>query len=379
MTTKSLHASVIAATLLAACAAHAQDIVRIGHAGPLTGSIAHLGKDTEHGVRLAIEDINRSAPRIGGRAVRFEMLSQDDAADPKQATSVAHLLVDRKVAGVVGHLTSGASIPASFVYARAGIPQITPSATNPKLTQAGHATTFRLVATDLQVGAALGTFAHRSLGARTAAVIDDRTAFGQGLADEFARSFSAAGGAVVAREYTSDKATDFTAILTRVRALDPDIVFYGGVDAQAGPLIRQMRQLGIRAQTLAGDGACTAELPRLSGGAIGDERHFCAEAGGIPTSMQAANDAFRRRYKAATGTDVSIYAPKAFDATHMLVEAMKMADSTDPARYLPALARLKYRGVSGVYEFKPNGDLKAGVLTLYTYRGGRREELRVIH
>ena len=224
-------------------AAQAQDVVKLGNAAPLTGTISHLGKDLENGSRMAVDAINaQGGADIGGKKVKFELIGEDDQADPRTGTTVAQRLVDAGVKGVIGHLNSGTSIPASRIYDQGGVPQISPASTNPKLTQQKFPGVFRTIANDVQQGGALGNFAVKTLSARKVAIIDDRTSYGQGLADETEKAVKAAGAQVVAREFTTDKATDFNAILTKIRATAPDVVFFGGMDAQAGPMLRQIKQ-----------------------------------------------------------------------------------------------------------------------------------------
>lgn len=369
----------LAVAALFSCAAHAQTVtVKIGHVAPMTGGIAHLGKDNEAGAKLAIADLNKSKIKIGGKTVKFELLSEDDGADPKQGTAAAQKLVDAKVAGVVGHLNSGTTIPASKIYSDAGIPQISPSATNPKYTLQGFKTAFRVVANDGQLGGTLGRYAINDLKGKTVAIIDDRTAYGQGVADEFAKGVQAAGGKIVGREYTTDKATDFMAILTNIKGKKPDVVFYGGMDAVAGPMLRQLKQLGIQAKFMGGDGICTTELPKLAGDALGDNMLYCAEAGGVVGKYVEKDKAFRARFQKEMKAEVKLYAPYVYDATMVMVEAMKKADSTDPKKYLPELAKIKYDGVTGPISFDKNGDINGGTLTLYTYKGGKRDLVKVI-
>src|SRR5688572_19280675 len=228
-------------------------IVKIGVASPLTGAQAHIGIDIRNGVQLAIEDANKAGVEIGGKKVKLEMVCEDDEANPTKATTVAQKLVDSKVVGVVGHFNSGASIPASKIYSDAGIPQISPSSTNPKYTQQGFKTTFRVVAHDDQQGPTLGRFAIDTLKIKSVAVIDDSTAYGQGLADAFERTVKAGGVKVVTREHTTDKDTDFKAILTKIKGRNPDLIMFGGIDPQAGPMVKQMAELGIKAKYLGGD------------------------------------------------------------------------------------------------------------------------------
>jgi branched-chain amino acid transport system substrate-binding protein len=354
-------------------------VVKIGHVGPTSGAIAHLGKDNENGGRMAIEELNASGMTIGGKKVTFELLAEDDAADPKQGTAAAQKLVDAKVNGVIGHLNSGTTIPASSIYHDARLPQISPSATNPKYTRQGFDTTFRLVADDTQLGGTLGRYAIETLKGKTVAVIDDRTAYGQGVADEFEKGVTSAGGTLVAREFTNDKATDFNAILTSIKGKNPDVVFFGGMDAVAGPMLKQMKALGINAKFMGGDGICTAGLPALAGDGLADDMVYWAEAGGVDEAGKPAMDKFREDFKAKFGVEVQVYAPYVYDAVKLMADAMKRADSADPAKYLPELAKTSgYQGVTGNISFDEKGDIKNGALTLMTYRGGQRSTLAVI-
>ena len=354
-------------------------VVKIGHVGPTSGAIAHLGNDNENGARMAIDDLNAKGVMIGGAKAKFELLAEDDAGDPKQGTAAAQKLVDAKVNGVVGHLNSGTSIPASKIYSDAGIPQISPSATNPKFTRNGYKTTFRVVADDVHLGGTLGRYAVNELKGKSIAVIDDRTAYGQGVADEFEKGVKGAGGTTVAREFTSDKATDFTAILTSIKAKKPDVVFFGGMDAVAGPMLRQLKQLGIKAKFVGGDGICSGELPKLSAGSMGDGQVVCAEAGGVEGDSKASLDKFKVDFKAKFNADVQIYAPYVYDALNVMVDSMVKAGSADPAKYLPVLAKTDgYKGVTGTISFDDKGDIKNGALTLFTYKGGKREQIAVV-
>jgi branched-chain amino acid transport system substrate-binding protein len=374
---------VAAVVALTAGAAYAQDmVVKIGHVGPTSGSIAHLGKDNENGARMAIDELNAKGVTIGGKKAKFELLAEDDAGDPKQGTAAAQKLVDAKVNGVIGHLNSGTSIPASKIYSDAGIPQISPSATNPKFTRNGYKTTFRVVADDVHLGGTLGKYAVKELKGKSIAVIDDRTAYGQGVADEFEKGVKGAGGKTVAREFTNDKATDFTAILTSIKAKKPDVVFFGGMDAVAGPMLRQMKQLGIEAKFVGGDGICSGELPKLAAGTMADGQVVCAEAGGIDAKDAAATKAmadFKAKFKAKFNADVQIYSPYVYDALNVMVAAMVKAGSAEPAKYLPVLAKTEgYKGVTGVISFDEKGDIKNGALTLHSYKGDKQTDIGVV-
>jgi branched-chain amino acid transport system substrate-binding protein len=367
------------ALLSCALPAGAQTEVRIGTASPLSGPGAHQGKDIENGARMAIEDLNAKGIAIGGKKIKWVLQAEDDASDPKTGTAVAQKLVDAHVAAVVGHLNSGPTVPASKIYAGAGIPQISPAATTPVYTNQGYKTAFRVVANDNLIGRTLAHYALGTLKAKRIAVIDDRTAFGQGLADQFTRAVRSSGGAaIVSRQFTNDKATDFSAILTQIRAHKPDLVFYGGMDAVAGPMLKQMKTLGLQAKFVAGDGVCSEKLPLLAGDALGDDKVFCAVAGGVTGAQEAAYTAFTERFRQRYGSPVETYAPYAYDAVMVFAAAMQQAGSVEPARFLPALSTLRHEGVTGSIAFDARGDLRDAAMTLYTYRQGKKAKLQVV-
>ncbi|BDU58099.1 branched chain amino acid ABC transporter substrate-binding protein [Limnohabitans sp. MORI2] len=356
-----------------------EQVVKIGHVGPVSGAIAHLGKDNEYGARLAVEEINAKGVSINGKKIKFELVAEDDAADPKQGTAAAQKLVDAKVSGVIGHLNSGTTIPASKIYSDAGIPQISPSSTNPKYTRQGYKTAFRVVADDVHLGGTLGRYAVNELKGKTIAVIDDRTAYGQGVAEEFEKAVKAAGGNVVAHEFTTDKATDFMPILTTLKGKKPDIIFFGGMDAVGGPMMKQMKSLGIKAKFMGGDGICTNEMIKLAGDAMADGQVVCAEAGGVDGALKKGMDDFSAKFKKRFNDDVKLYSPYVYDAVYVMVDAMQRAKSTEPAKYLPELAKTNgFKGVTGTISFDAKGDIKNGALTLYTFKAGKRDQIAVV-
>lgn len=362
-----------------AAAKDAPLVVKIGHAGPVSGPIARLGTDNENGARMAIEALNAANITLGGRSAIFELVAQDDAADPKQGRAAAQQLVAADVNGVVGHLNSVTTIEASKIYSDAGLPQVSPSATNPNYTRQGFATTFRLLADDAQLGDRLGRYAVETLSGKAIAVVDDRTGYGQSVADAFAQGVLAAGGKVIARAFTSEQATDLSVMLTALKDNSPDVVFFGGMDTVAGPMLQQMKEMGMAAKFVGGDGICSSNLPSLAGGALADDQVFCAEAGGVTNAGQPALDKFRADFQAKYGAAVQAYAPYAYDAVMVIADAMKRADSADPALYLPFLAKTDgYQGLTGTIAFDEKGDLTNGALTLMTYRGGARTTVAVI-
>ncbi|MGH8751660.1 MAG: branched-chain amino acid ABC transporter substrate-binding protein [Burkholderiales bacterium] len=366
-------------TALAACgkeqSATSDSVVKIGLASPLTGPQAHIGTDIRNGTQMAIDDMNAKGVEIAGKKVKLELIAEDDQADPKTATVVAQKLVDAKVVGVVGHFNSGASIPASAIYAKAGIAQISPSSTNPKYTQQGFKTTFRVVANDLQQGKVLGEYAVKKLNAGNVAIIDDRTAYGQGLADEVEKAVKASGGNVVAREFTTDKAIDFAAILTNIKGKKPDVVVFAGIDPQAGPMAKQMRALGINAKFLGGDGWQTPNFIKLAGA---DAEGALASIPGLPKDQMPGGKEFLQRFKNKYGAEVELYAPFGYDIVHVLVAAMQRAGSSDPARFLPEIGKTDYNGVIGPIAFDGKGDIKDGPITIFVVRNGKWEALETV-
>ena len=356
----------------AVAVAGADETVKIGCVAPLTGPQAHLGKDIENGARLAVDAINASHPTMGGKPVRFELQVEDDQADPKTATVVAQKLVDEGVKGVIGHLNSGASIPASRIYSDNGVPQVSPASTAVAYTHQGYETTYRVMANDSQQGKALGQYAAR-LGKRVA-VVDDRTAYGQGLIDEVVKAVKASGAEVVGREYTTDKSTDFTAILTSIKSKRPDVVVFGGMDPQGAPMVRQMRTLGMKAPFMGGDGMQSAEFIKLAGSAA---EGVIGSSPGLPVADMPGGAEFAKLFAKRFGK-IQVYAPFAHDAAQVLIGAMLKAGSAEPEDYLPVLAKTRMDGVIGPIAFDDKGDLKDGPVTLYRIEKGKWETLEIM-
>jgi len=339
---------------------------------PMSGAQAHYGKDNENGARMAIDDLNAQNIVIGGKKIKFELVAEDDAADPKQGTAVAQKLCDAKVSGVVGHLNSGTTIPASKVYHDCGIPMVTGAATNPSLTKPGYNTTYRIIANDLALGSGLAFYAADTLKLKKVAIIDDRTAYGQGVAEVFKKTALAKGMTVVDEQYTTDKATDFMAILTAIKSKSPDAIFFGGMDAQGGPMLRQMEQLGLgKLKFFGGDGICTTEIAKLAGSAKAVSNMVCAEGGASLVKMPGG-EAWKKRYDAKYPGQYQIYSPYTYDATFVLADAMKRANSTDPKVYTPELIKANFKGVTTTIAFEPNGELKNPAITLYMYKDGKK-------
>ena len=372
---RTLMAVMVTVAVVAACGkkdeapktATGEMIVKIGQVSPLTGPQAHLGKDNDNGARLAIDEANARGVTLGGQKVKFVLVSEDDQADPKTATIVAQKLVDAQVKGVIGHLNSGASIPASKIYFDAGIPQISPSATAIKYTDQGFKTAFRTMTNDRQQGRVLGEFLVKKMGGKRVAIIDDRTAYGQGLADEVEKAVKASGGELVAREYTSDKSTDFSAILTSIKGKNPDVLFFGGMDPQGAPMAKQMQSLGLNAKFLGGDGLQTAEFLKLASAAA---EGVTASSPGLPIDSMPGGKAFRDKFTTKYGV-IQTYAPYAYDAATAMIMAMEKAGSAEPSKYLAELPKIRFAGVTGEIGFDTKGDVLGGAITLYRVKDGK--------
>jgi branched-chain amino acid transport system substrate-binding protein len=359
-----------------AAAAPAAEVIKIGHVAPLTGGIAHLGKDNENGARLAVEEINAAGGlKAGDKTYKLELVAEDDKADPKEGTLAAQKIVDSGAVAIVGHLNSGTTIPASKIYADANMTQISPSATNPKYTEQGFKTAFRVVANDNQQGAVLANYAADTLKAKTIAIIDDRTAYGQGLADVVEKVAKEKGIKVVGREFTNDKATDFNAILTKIRGAKPDVIMYGGMDATAGPMAKQMKQLGIKSAFLAGDGVCSPEFVKLAGDAAGILT--CSMAGEAVEKL-AKGAEFVEKYKKRFNQDVQIYSPYSYDAVYVIADAIKRAGKADRASITAAMPATNYTGLTGTIAFDDKGDIKGGAISMFKVNNGKLEYVSTV-
>ncbi|SMF67555.1 MULTISPECIES: branched-chain amino acid ABC transporter substrate-binding protein [unclassified Pseudomonas] len=364
----------LALSSLASAMAQADQTVLIGLAGPLTGPSARIGKDLENGAQLAIDQANAKHPTIKGEAVTFKLVSEDDQSDPRTAVTVAQRLVDEGVVGVVGHWNTGTSIPAARVYHDAGIAQVAPVATGHAYTQQGFDTSFRIMGHDDDGGQVAGRYALNTLKAQRIAVIDDRTAFGQGLADQFVKSIEAGGAKVVAREYVDDKTIDFSAVLTNIRSQNPDLIFFGGVDAQAAPLARRIKQLGLKAPLMGAGGFVSQTFLQL---AQNEGEGVIALEPGLAIAQMPGGKAFEQAYKERYKTAIELHAPFAYDGVGVLVAAIEKAGSTDPQKYLPVLRAISYPGVTGTIAFDAEGNLKQPSFTVYQVKANQWQPVSV--
>lgn len=345
-----------------------EQVVKIGHSGPLSGPNTFAGKDNENGVRLAIEELNAKKIVVGGKTLRFELQSEDDQCDPKTGVAVAQKFVDAGVRYVLGPYCSGVAIPTTRVYSEGNV-LVSTVGTNPKVTESGYKNLFRIISGDTQIGAGMADFAAQSLKATKVGVIDDRTAFGQGLADEFVKRAKALNLNVVGREFTTDKAVDFMSILTSLKSKQVDAIFYGGYAPQAAPMARQLKQLGIKAKLLGGDTLCTPEMPKLGGDAINDAV-YCAQAGSQLDKMTAGK-AFKDRFKKRFGVDPDAYGASYYDQTMFIGGAMQKANSIDPNKVSEQIHKDTHQGVVGNYRYDAKGNLLDAPITISMFKNGQ--------
>jgi ABC-type branched-subunit amino acid transport system substrate-binding protein len=353
------------ALTLAGNAMAQEQVVKIGQTGPLSGPNAFAGKDNENGVRLAIEELNAKKLQVAGKTLKFELQSEDDQCDPKSGVAVAQKLVDGGVKFVMGPYCSGVAIPASRVYDEGGALMSTVG-TNPKVTDGGYKNLFRIIAGDNQIGSSMAMYAAKVMKAKTAAVVDDRTAFGQGVAAEFIKEAKVQGLTIVGQEYTTDKATDFSSILTNIKAKKPDVMFYGGYAPQAAPMARQMKQLAVSTKMLGGDTLCSPEMGKLGGDAVNDVV-FCAQGGSM---LDKTNDgpAFKAKYKKRFNLDADAYAASFYDQMLLIGQSMVKAGSTAPEKVAAEMRKGSYKGVAGTYAYDDKGNMKQAPITVYTFK-----------
>ena len=352
-------------------------VLKIGFIGILSGQYTSYGVDEQRGAQLALDAVNAAGGiTVGGTTYTLQLDSQDDAADPTKGAQGATKLVDDKVVAVIGGTFSGATIAESKIFSDNGITQISPSATNPKYTSQGFKTAFRVVGRDDQQGPADADFIVKTLGCKNVGVMDDKSQYGQGLADAVNTQVPTDAGTVVDREHVDTNQTDFSAQLTTMKGKNPDVIFYGGYSAQFGPIVQQARRLGIKATFVSGDGSQDADAIKLAGSDA--EGLFASNAGPAP-SLQPGYAAFAAAYKAKYNADIFQYAPQAYDATNIIIEAIKKGGG-DKAAILAAVAATKnYQGVAQSYTFTSTGDVKVSIFTIYKVESGAWKAVKAVN
>lgn len=351
-----------------------QNVIRVAAVAPTTGAQAETGQDLINGVRLAVDEKNAQGGVLGRRV---ELLIFDDTADPKEAVSVAHkIAVDPTIVGVVGHMNSGTAKAASPVYSRSGIPMVMPVPTNPDITKQGFSNLFRVPPTDLDQGTDVARFAIEKLGKKRFAIVHDSTAYGQPLAEVVRKTVKAAGGEVVAFDGINEGDKDFRALLTRIRAAKPEVLFFGGIYNEAGLLAKQASELGISANFLAADGSFGQKFIEIAGtkAAEGAVMTFIAPDEKTNDAMRAFAEKFRPKYGA-----IKAFAPLGYDAANILMAGIAKAGRVDKGAIIAALhgADFEYTGVTGKSHFEADGNNSRRSVYFFAVKNGKYEPLRM--
>ncbi|HEX7644160.1 MAG TPA: branched-chain amino acid ABC transporter substrate-binding protein [Burkholderiaceae bacterium] len=366
-------APILVLSLLAACSR--ETTVKIGVAAPMSGPLAQIGKDIAQGAQTAADELNEDRFIIDGKRAHFEIMVVDDKASPDEGKVVAKQLIDAKVNGVFGHLNSGVTIPVSTLYSAAGIPQISVS-TNVKYTRQGLKTAFRLTADDSQQGRTLGLLVADKLRAKSIYVVDDATPFGTGLVEEIDKVF-AAKGLTVPHDSVAPEKANYVELAQKIKDAKADVVLFAGDQKVGIPLLKEIRKNDTNLRYVAADAMCDDSTVKSAGGDA-DSNFYCTIAG-VPSSWLSAGagfvDMYKKKYKDAPGN----YSTLAYDGIHIFAQAMQEANSTDPATYLPKLAKGSFDGkIQGSVEFDSKGDIKDGTVVIFQAIGGKLVEQRAL-
>lgn len=345
-----------------------EKVVKIALVVPLTGDIAAMGQGMKNGATLAIEEANKNKVVKG---VRFELLALDDRADPKEAVNAAVQIVsDRNVYGVVGHLNSGCSIPASAVYNRHNIVMISPASTNPKLTLQGFKNIFRTCTTDDVQGSYAAKFVYKDTGRKTTAVIHDKTPYGQGLSEEFKKTFKKIGGKILCFEGIALGDRDFKALLIKIKGLKPEIIYFGGMYQEGGLISKQAKELGLNVPLVGGDGIFTNEFIKIAGKA--SEGDMATMIGVPPEKLPQAKEFVEKHKKRFPRVDMQPYDAYTYDTTNIIIEGIKNV-GLDRSKIIDYVKNIKYSGIIGTTQFDERGDTLNKEITFYRVYNGKWE------
>ncbi|HEX5867050.1 MAG TPA: branched-chain amino acid ABC transporter substrate-binding protein [Beijerinckiaceae bacterium] len=343
-------------------AANAQ--IKLGVGGPITGPNATFGAQLKNGAEQAAEDINAAGGIMGQK---IQVVVGDDVSDPKQGVSVANKFSGEGVKMVVGHFNSGVSIPASEVYQEAGIVQITPASTNPRFTERNMWNTFRTCGRDDQQGAVAGAYLASKFKGKKVAIIDDKTPYGKGLADETRKAMNGKGLKETMSESVNTGEKDYSALVSKIKQANVDVVYFGGLHTEAGLIIRQMRDQGVKAPLMGGDGIVSAEFVSIAGpGAEGTLMTFSPD----PRKNPNAKDAVAK-FK-AKNIDPEAYTLYAYAAVQILKAAAEQAKSTDSKKIAEVMKQGKpFKTVIGDISFDKKGDITRPDYIMYEWKKGQ--------
>ncbi|MEC9367520.1 MAG: branched-chain amino acid ABC transporter substrate-binding protein [Pseudomonadota bacterium] len=361
-----LSAAVLALGLALPGLAHAD--IKIAVNGPMTGEYATFGKQFQDGAAMAIEDINKAGGVMGQK---LEVQYGDDACDPKQAVAIANKVAGDKVAFVAGHFCSGSSIPASAVYAEENIIQISPASTNPKLTDERKGpNVFRVCGRDDQQGSVAGAYLAKNFKDKNVAIVHDKQAYSKGLADETKKAMNAAGKKEVMYETITPKEKDYTALVSKLKAAKVDVLYYGGYHTEAGLIVRQMRDQGMKTVLVGGDALVTKEYADITG-AAGDGTLMTFSPD--PRKNPAAKEIVAR-FK-AKGVEPEGYVLYTYAAIQAWKQAVEKAGGLDPKTVIAALNSSEFDTVIGKFKFDKKGDPNLPPYAFYKWSKGTYDQI----
>ena len=353
--------------ILSGCVRQEENVIRIGAAGPMTGDQSKMGMDLKNAAELAVNEWNEKGGVLGKKIV---LLAGDDQADPKQAVSVANKFINQKAAAVVGHWNSSCSIPASKYYQDANVVMISPATTNPQLTRQGFRLVFRVCGTDDQQGSVAAAFVLNKLHPSRVAIIHDKTAYGQGLADYFKKGLGDRAtvvyyGGIIQRD------PDYKAVLTTIKENKPDLYFFGGIYPEAGRLVRQAKEIGLNIPMITGDGVYDPTFISIAGkSAEGTYITFGKEPAGL-----ASAQSFMQKYKAKYG-DPGPYSIYSYDAANILLTAIAQTGTTDGAKLAAYIAKTNFHGAFGDISFDEHGDVAKAPYVIWQVKDGKFIEVQ---
>ncbi len=361
--------SLAVAVFVCGCSQQAP-VIKIGFSGPLTGDQAPLGEDMLHGAQLAIDQANARGDALPG--LKLELVAMDDQRSPTQSVTVAKKLVsDADVMAVIGHLNSNCTMPASAVYHQARILNISPASSNPQISRQGFDTFYRTSATDDMQGLGAAHYAFHDLGARRIFILDDMTTYGRGFSNEVEIHLKKLGAEILGHEGINQGEKDFAPLLTKIKALSPDLVFFAGMFPEGALLIRQRSEVGLAAQFMGGDGLFDPALIELAGAQAAEGIYLTTittDITKIPTA-QAFVKAYQERYG-----DIGAYSAYAYEAANIVIWAIQKAAKKDRAAVLAAMQSFKdFPGIFGNANFDGKGDPIGRQIGIFTVRNGKFE------
>ncbi len=355
--------SLLISSLLIGCSGKSgSETIKIASIAPMTGELAKMGEDVSQAIQLAVDQWNAKGGVMGKK---IELMIEDDRADPKDAVSVASKVVAQGAVAVIGHYNSSCTIPASNIYHEAGIVMITPASTNPMVTDRGYKGVFRTCGRDDQQGKVEAEYAAQVLQTARVAILHDKTTYGQGLSDEFKKNLPASAEVVIHEGITrGDK--DFSAVLTKVKVANPDLLMFGGLYGEGGLIVKQMKDLGMTCRFISGDGVFDPEFIRIAGDAAeGAYLSYAPSAESIPTAQQ-----FLKAYT-ARWPEVGPYSVFGYDAANVVLEAINVVKSTEGFKVSDYIHHTKFNAATGPLAFDNKGDPTSSPYVMWTVKGGK--------